>query len=471
MDQENARDFFKKRGKPKQNESDKKPSTQNKNPWSMVLVKPTEYTENFFKQSEGNDNLGRGQGRGAGNMQAQTQTDFVPDPHNGAYPPPTKWTKEQIEIYNHIASNLTNGVEEDIIADLTEREGDEILILLLYEKVQFRQGSHKKKRDIVKVLRLHHRSMLLSAINEEHAYNEIVTLLKIDSRKIGIETPPVQIPELYSAEGKKAIYAHGPNKKQAYIDHILDPYLTRTYLNTTKLASIIRDLNKLPENEIFNLAKNRMAMMRYMYVEGGIQTQYAPISSPVNLHKDINPPNNEETKHELDNVPDGVFDDDDELDDLVQVENEKTDDKNVSAQEQALQNDTKNGTPETPVKEATTADEIAAYKKGIEEHEIVMKIDQERLQQMKESELTEFLTSAMSHYLRAHYGTNAPELLKIISKRNNLGILKLITTSGELYKLAKTHGFEPTMNIDETSPKKTFQTTMYETTNGGKETE
>eukprot|EP00956_Cyclotella_meneghiniana_P013846 scaffold20285_cov51-Cyclotella_meneghiniana.AAC.1 len=73
---------------------------------------------------------------------------------------------------------------------------------------------------------------------------------------------------------------------------------------------------------------------------------------------------------------------------------------------------------------------------------------------MKESELTEYLTSAMSHYLRAHYGTNAPELLEIISKRNNLGILKLITTAGELYKLAKTHGFEPTMNIDETSPKK-----------------
>eukprot|EP00956_Cyclotella_meneghiniana_P016407 scaffold25911_cov23-Cyclotella_meneghiniana.AAC.2 len=113
MDSENAREFFKKKGKPKQDENDKKPdTTQSRNPWSMVIVKPTEYTENFFKQQEGNDNLGRGRGRGAGNMQAQAQADFVPDPHNGAYPPATKWTNEQIEIYYHIASTLANGVEE-----------------------------------------------------------------------------------------------------------------------------------------------------------------------------------------------------------------------------------------------------------------------------------------------------------------------------------------------------------------------
>eukprot|EP00956_Cyclotella_meneghiniana_P010949 scaffold15311_cov36-Cyclotella_meneghiniana.AAC.1 len=34
MDQENVRDFFKRRGKPSQNENDKKPSAQSKNPWS-----------------------------------------------------------------------------------------------------------------------------------------------------------------------------------------------------------------------------------------------------------------------------------------------------------------------------------------------------------------------------------------------------------------------------------------------------
>ena len=135
MDQENTRDFFKRRGKPNQNENDKKPSAQSKNPWATVLVQPTEHTEDFFKQNESNDNLGRGRGRGAGNNQAQSQADFVPDPHNGAYPPPTKWTKEQIEIYNHIASTPTNGVEEDIIADLTDREGDEILIHLFTEGV------------------------------------------------------------------------------------------------------------------------------------------------------------------------------------------------------------------------------------------------------------------------------------------------------------------------------------------------
>ena len=59
-----------------------------------------------------------------------------------------------------------------------------------------------------------------------------------------------------------------------------------------------------------------------------------------------------------------------------------------------------------------------------------MKIDKDRLQQMKENELTEHLTSELSNYLRAHYGNNALKLLEIILKRNNLGILHLITARG-----------------------------------------
>eukprot|EP00956_Cyclotella_meneghiniana_P008503 scaffold11474_cov42-Cyclotella_meneghiniana.AAC.1 len=81
--------------------------------------------------------------------------------------------------------------------------------------------------------------------------------------------------------------------------------------------------------------------MRYMYVEGGIQTQYAPISSPVNLHKDFKSPNDEET-------PDGMFDDADDLEEPAQVENEKIDNENASEQKQAAQSDTKSDTPETP---------------------------------------------------------------------------------------------------------------------------
>eukprot|EP00956_Cyclotella_meneghiniana_P027494 scaffold61686_cov47-Cyclotella_meneghiniana.AAC.1 len=170
---------------------------------------------------------------------------------------------------------------------------------------------------------------------------------------------------MYSQQGSK--------KKKAYIEHILEPYLTRTYINTKKLASIIKDLSKLPENEIFNLAKTRGAMMRYMYIEGGIQTQYAPISSPVNLqHKDIRPSNNDDAKSELENVPDGTFDDVDELDIQEQSEIDKTKNNNESEHDHTPQNDTSNEVPETPVKEITTADEIAAYKKGIEEPEVVM---------------------------------------------------------------------------------------------------
>ena len=73
---------------------------------------------------------------------------------------------------------------------------------------------------------------------------------------------------------------------------------------------------------------------------------------------------------------------------------------------------------------------------------------------MSETEVEEYLAEKLAKYLRSHYGIFAPELLEIVLKKNNLGILHLITVAGELTKFAKENGFEPTMNIVETSPRK-----------------
>eukprot|EP00956_Cyclotella_meneghiniana_P001862 scaffold2041_cov37-Cyclotella_meneghiniana.AAC.3 len=93
------------------------------------------------------------------------------------------------------------------------------------------------------------------------------------------------------------------------------------YINTEKLARIIRDLDQLPEQEIYNITKNRGAHMRFMYVEGGILTQYAPICSPINLHKDFKPQADGESQNEFANIPEGVFDDDVDLEEPKEHEN------------------------------------------------------------------------------------------------------------------------------------------------------
>ena len=108
--------------------------------------------------------------------------------------------------------------------------------------------------------------MLLNAINIDNAFDEIMTMIENGKyTKVHMVTPPAQLMDLYSSEGKRAVYRMGGDKntkKRAYIQHMLAPYLMRMYLNTPCLADVYEGLEKLPVDEIFALAKTPWAIMR-----------------------------------------------------------------------------------------------------------------------------------------------------------------------------------------------------------------
>ena len=64
----------------------------------------------------------------------QLSPGYVPDPHEGKYPPPMVWSEDQCEIYERYAENILSGIE-DLISDITSRDRDAILLHLLLEKV------------------------------------------------------------------------------------------------------------------------------------------------------------------------------------------------------------------------------------------------------------------------------------------------------------------------------------------------
>ena len=95
----------------------------------------------------------------------------------------------------------------------------------------------------------------------------------------------------------------------------------------------------------------------------------------------------------------------------------------------------------TPMNELSAAEEMEACKKGLEDPEIVMHVDKGKLVDMTEMEVKDYLAERLTKYLLAHYGMFAPKLLELVLKKNNLGILHLITVAGELAKFAKENGF------------------------------
>ena len=259
MDQTKATELFKKMGKLRPNETEEMNTPQSKpswrideqaNPWTEVTQRAERNRSNTGRNTSGSGRGGRGDsgGRGGrGSKESQLDPDYVPDPHEGNFAPPMEWTETQCEIYERYAENIMNGIEDDLISDITPRDGDAILLHLLLEKVDASGKCKKSKGERVRTLRVLHRSMLLNAINTDSAFEEILTMIEQSKyTKITISSPPASLMDLYSAEGRRAVYTMGGEKKKkktAYIQHMLAPYLMRMYLNTPRLAEVYEGLD------------------------------------------------------------------------------------------------------------------------------------------------------------------------------------------------------------------------------------
>eukprot|EP00956_Cyclotella_meneghiniana_P013731 scaffold20026_cov46-Cyclotella_meneghiniana.AAC.1 len=122
-----------------------------------------------------------GGGKGMGAMDPTFNSpDFVKDPHERTPMPETEWTIEMRDIYEEIILRLDEKIEEDIIEDLTPKQGDIVLIQLLFMKVAAHRNRAGGKEDamINKNLRVLHRSLLLDALNRSSAFNEVLKMIK-----------------------------------------------------------------------------------------------------------------------------------------------------------------------------------------------------------------------------------------------------------------------------------------------------
>lgn len=79
--------------------------------------------------------------------------------------------------------------------------------------------------------------------------------------------------DLYTQAGRQSVYEQASDeyeKKDRIITNMLTPYLMRNYTNTKKLFEVIEGLYNNAVGEVRKLAMERNAMMRYMYIEGGL---------------------------------------------------------------------------------------------------------------------------------------------------------------------------------------------------------
>ena len=359
---------------------------------------------------------GRGRGGGVRGMGAMDPTfnspDYVRDPHERTPMPETEWTTEMRDIYEEIISRLDEKIEEDIIENLTPKQGDIVLIQLLFMKVVAHRNRAGDKDDamINKNLRVLHRSLLLDALNRNSAFNEVLKIIKNGKYdRIVIGSTPASLLYLYTQAGRQSVYeqADEEEKKERIITNMLTPYLTRNYTNTNKLFEVIQGLHKNTVGTVRKLAMERNAMMRYMYIEGGLSTRYVPITVSEQLPTPISNDDNDDDNFDYE---------DDEEDFNAQEMNEgsqndglddtKADNANDNPTEneatQREENENENDTK--PAATRTTEEEIAAYQIGLEQPNSVIKLDKNKLGSMKENDIKKHLTEKLGPYLRAHYG-------------------------------------------------------------------
>ena len=135
--------------------------------------------------------------------------DYVRDPHERTQMPETEWTTEMRDIYEEIISRLDEKIEEDIIENLTPKQGDIVLIQLLFMKVVAHRNRAGDKDDamINKNLRVLHRSLLLDALNRNSAFNEVLKIIKNwKYDRIVIGSTPASLSDLYTQAGRQSVY-------------------------------------------------------------------------------------------------------------------------------------------------------------------------------------------------------------------------------------------------------------------------
>ena len=404
-----------------------------------------------------------GGGRGMGAMDPTFNSpDYVRDPHERTPMPETEWTTEMRDIYEEIISRLDEKIEEDIIENLTPKQGDIVLIQLLFMKVVAHRNRAGDKDDamINKNLRVLHRSLLLDALNRNSAFNEVLKIIKNGKYdRIVIGSTPASLSDLYTQAGRQSVYEQvdEEEKKERIITNMLTPHLIRNYTNTNKLFEVIKGLHKNSVGTVRKLAMERNAMMRYMYIEGGLSTRYVPITVSEQLPTPISNDDNDDDNFDYE---------DDEEDFNAQEMNEgsqndglddtKADNANDNPTEneatQREENENENDTK--PAATRTTEEEIAAYQIGLEQPNSVIKLDKNKLGSMKENDIKKHLTEKLGPYLRAHYGEYSDELMEVIIKENSFRIVGLIEETKALKQFAKDNGFEPVLKIDDTSPRK-----------------
>eukprot|EP00956_Cyclotella_meneghiniana_P003286 scaffold3976_cov45-Cyclotella_meneghiniana.AAC.16 len=237
---------------------------------------------------------------------------------------------------------------------------------------------------------------------------------------------------------------------------MLTPFLMRNYTNTKKLFEVIEGLYNNTVGAVRKLAMERNAMMRYMYIEGGLSTRYVPIQVSEQLPTPITNDNKDENfDYEIDGEDwnaEGINGEDQE-DDLEDAKVDNPHDKS-NENEKNRNEENKDEDDAKPAASKTTEEEIEGYQLGLEQPKSVIKLKKEKLGSMKESEISKYLTEKLDPYLRAHYGEYSDELMEEIIKENSYRIVGLIEETKALKQYAKGHGIDPVLKIHQTSPKK-----------------
>ena len=154
-----------------------------------------------------------------------------------------------------------------------------------------------------------------------------------------------------------------------------------TNTNTNKLFEVIEGLHNNTVGAVRKLAMERNAMMRYMYIEGGLSTRYVPIQVSEQLPTPITNDNEDENfDYEIDGDDWNAQEKnrENQNDDLEETKvNDSHEDLNENEKTQNEENESEDDAK--PAATKTTEEEIEAYQLGLEQPNSVIKLEKEKL--------------------------------------------------------------------------------------------
>jgi hypothetical protein len=298
-------------------------------------------------------------------------------------------------------------------------------------------------------IRYRNEKWVRETLNDPDKLEREVSLMSITAENKALNSPwtaPLEFTDLVNQETRlEFAKAKSSSEKRNASMEVLKQYFMRNFEQDEKLMALYNELGNLSMEHLLSVCKHRGVLLKIIYKKGKEGPRFIPLDIPSSDFRTLKPPPAQQEESKKAAKRKRKLAKQEEEEDEVSSKNTFSEFDGFDDEEQTDEQMPPPPTTPKPIEgeKLSVAEAAERFKKGLEQPDTAIEINQEKLRSLGEDELRDYLTQILTPYLVEHYSINAEKLLAKIGEMNNFGIVDTITTANVMAKMAESMGIAP----------------------------